>query len=293
MQRYLTISAAVVLLLIGGPAALPAQDPDSHHPIVDSIAVEGNARLTAAQIIGTAGIIVRQPINYRDIQRAITALFRTGQFDDVQVEQRTVGGKLILVIKVKERPVLERWAVRGVGPAVRGRRSRGGCGSPRDGRSTGTRWSSRGRPSTRCTTTRATTRRRSKALELPQDNGQVRVVFDVNEGERVAISQVAVDGNKQFSDETVVGHMATQPEGFWWFQKGEYDEEKLDQDLRERLPQLVRRPRLRRLPGDPGLAGSRPRGGQGGAPSDRSTKGSRTRSAPSTWRATAASPATS
>ena len=123
------------------PAALRAQEPRRLRP-VDSIAVEGNSRLTASQIIGTSGIIVRQPINYRDIQRAITSLFRTGQFDDVVVEQRNVGGRLILVIKVKERPVLEKWAVRGVsrvsegdvkgrvkligGPAARPERRRAG-----------------------------------------------------------------------------------------------------------------------------------------------------------------------
>ena len=30
--------------------------------------------------------------------------------------------------------------------------------------------------------------------------------------------------------------MTTKPEGFWWFQKGEYDEDKLEQDVREKLP---------------------------------------------------------
>ena len=75
-----------------------------------------------------------------------------------------------------------------------------------------------------------------ETLELAQDNGRVRVVFDVDEGERVAISQVVVDGNRKFSDKQVVKHMATRPEGFWWFQKGEYDERKVDQDVRERLP---------------------------------------------------------
>ena len=64
----------------------------------------------------------------------------------------------------------------------------------------------------------------------------MRVVFDVDEGQRVAISQVVVEGNKHFSDKQVVKHMATRPEGFWWFQKGEYDERKVDQDVRERLP---------------------------------------------------------
>ena len=58
----------------------------------------------------------------------------------------------------------------------------------------------------------------------------------MNEGQRVAISQVVVEGNKHFSDKQVVKHMATRPEGFWWFQKGEYDERKVDQDVRERLP---------------------------------------------------------
>jgi outer membrane protein insertion porin family len=236
MQRFRPFLAAVVLLL-GGPAALVAQEPQQEQapPIVDSIVVEGNARLTPSQIIGTAGLVVRQPINYRDIQRAITNLFRTGQFDDVVVEQRTAGGKLVLAIKVKERPVLERWAVRGADRlsegAVKGRVKL-----------------VEGRPLDRNAVEQSRASIDSlykdagyyaaqvKTLELPQDGGKIRVVFDVNEGSRVAISQVNVEGNKRFNDKTVVGQMSTRPEGFWWFQKGEYDEDKLEQDVREKLP---------------------------------------------------------
>ena len=64
----------------------------------------------------------------------------------------------------------------------------------------------------------------------------MRLVFDVQEGDRVAIGQVVIDGNKRFDDKAVVKHMATRPEGFWWFQNGEYDDRKVDQDVRERLP---------------------------------------------------------
>ena len=111
MRRFLpTLTAS--WLLLGGRAVLTAQNAPP--PSVDSIVVQGNQRLSPSQIIGTSGIIVHQPINYRDIQRAITALFRTGQFDDVLVEQRNVGQRLVLLIRVKERPVLEKWAVRGV-----------------------------------------------------------------------------------------------------------------------------------------------------------------------------------
>ena len=292
MQRYLTISAAVVLLLVGGPAALPAQTPTPTNPIVDSIAVEGNSRLTASQIIGTAGIIVRQPINYRDIQRAITALFRTGQFDDVKVEQRTRDGKLLLVFRVKERPVLERWAVRGVDQLS-------------EGTVKGRVRLSEGRPLDRNAVEQSRASIDSlyneagyyaaevKTLELAQDNGQIRVVFDVKEGDRVAISQVDVEGNQKYSDEAVVGNMATKPEGFWWFQKGEYDEEKLDQDLREGLPQWY---------ADRGFVDFQVTEDslvpdtsvwEGGSPSQGGRGASSTRWAPSTFRETGGSPATS
>jgi outer membrane protein insertion porin family len=221
------------LLLFGGPAALIAQEPTP--PAVDSIVVEGNSRLKPAQIIGTSGIIVHQPVNYRDIQRAITSLFRTGQFDDVLVDQKNVGGHLILVIRVKERPVLEKWAVRGVS-----RVSEGDVKSRIQ--------LTEGRPLDRNAVEQARAGIDSlykhqgyyastvKVRQLPQESGKVRVVFDIEEGNRVAISEVVVDSNKHFSDKAVVKHMATRPEGFWWFQKGEYDERNVEQDVRERLP---------------------------------------------------------
>jgi outer membrane protein insertion porin family len=234
MQRFLSMAAAVALLL-GTPAALHAQDEQP--PTVDSIAVVGHGRLTASQIVGTSGLIVKQPVNYRDIQRAITALFRTGQFDDVLVKQeRSAGGDgITLLIQVKERPVLERWAVRGVERVS-------------EGEVKGRVRMSEGRPIDRNAVEQSRAAIDSlykhdgyysaqvKTLELAQDNGKIRVVFDVDEGERVAISQVIVNGNRKFSDKQIVKHMATRPEGFWWFQKGEYDERKVDQDVRERLP---------------------------------------------------------
>jgi outer membrane protein insertion porin family len=237
MQRFRPFRAAVALLL-GGPAALAAQEPQGEPvapPIVDSIAVEGNSRLTPSQIIGTAGLVVRQPVNYRDIQRAITNLFRTGQFDDVLVEQRTVGEKLVLALKVKERPVLERWAVRGVDRVS-------------EGSVKGRVKLVEGRPLDRNAVEQSRAAIDSlykhagyyaaqiKTLELPQDTGRVRIVFDVKEGSRVSISEVNVEGNQRFNDKSVVSHMSTKPEGFWWFQKGEYDEDKLEQDVREKLP---------------------------------------------------------
>jgi outer membrane protein insertion porin family len=232
MQQLLPMAAAVALLT-GVPAALLAQDQQP--PTIDSIAVVGNGRLTASQIIGTSGLVAKQPVNYRDIQRAITALFRTGQFDDVLVEQQPFRDGLMLTLKVKERPILEKWAVRGATKLS-------------EGEVKGRVKLTEGRPIDRNAVegSRASIdslykhegyyNAQVKVLELPQADSRLRLVFDVDEGQRVAISEVAIDGNEHFSDKQVVKHMATRPEGFWWFQKGEYDERKVDQDVRERLP---------------------------------------------------------
>jgi outer membrane protein insertion porin family len=232
MRRFLSI-AATLFLVISSRTPLAAQDAGP--PSVDSIAVLGNQRLTAAQIIGSSGLIVHQPINYRDIQRAITALFRTGQFDDVLVEQRNIAPKLILVIQVKERPILEKWLVRGV--------ERVGEGTVK-----GRVHLTEGRPLDRNAVEQGRAAidslykhqgyygSRIKIVQLTPQPGKVRVVFDIQEGERVAISQVVIDGNKHFTDKAVVKHMTTHPEGFWWFQKGEYDDRTVEQDVRERLP---------------------------------------------------------
>ena len=52
----------------------------------------------------------------RMVQRAIQALFASGQFDDVRVEQRQAGSTFILIVIVNERPLLERWTLKGVEP---------------------------------------------------------------------------------------------------------------------------------------------------------------------------------
>ena len=63
------------------------------------------------------------------------------------------------------------------------------------------------------------------------------VTYTIVEGERVAISMVEIEGEKgKYTDGDIVKHMGTQPEGFWWWQKGAYDEDVLEGDIRERLP---------------------------------------------------------
>jgi outer membrane protein insertion porin family len=206
-------------------------------PAADSIAVVGNRRNTAAAIIQNSGLIAGRPLNYRDIQRAIQQLYSTGQFDDVQITQaQDRAGKFTLTIHVRERPQVVKWAVRGV--------QRLGERSVRDKIQV-----AEGRPLDPAAVERSRARidsmyrakgyylARTRALYVyERDSAAVRVIFDVEEGRRVVISQVQIDGNTHFLDDQLVGVMKSRPEGFWWFQSGDYDEDKLAEDLRQKLP---------------------------------------------------------
>src|SRR5205814_6566050 len=70
------------------------------------------------------------------------------------------------------------------------------------------------------------------------DSARLRVIFDVDEGRRVAVARVQVEGNTHLVTDRLVGQMKTRPEGFWWFRSGEFDDEKLREDLQERLPKF-------------------------------------------------------
>ncbi len=231
VRGFLAI-ALLAAALAGGARGAAAQEVPA--VVVDSLAVEGNTRLTTSQVLGTAGIPRGAPVNYRDIQRAITALMSTGQFDDIVVEQREDAGRLVLVFRVVERPLLQRWAVRGA--------ERIPPGTVRDRVTL-----QEARPLDRNALARSVLAidslyrdrgyyaARVEPVIQPAEGG-VRVLFDILEGNRVAVSRVEVEGNERFDDGEIVGRMATKPEGFWWFRKGEYDEDRLETDLRDRLP---------------------------------------------------------
>jgi len=204
--------------------------------VPDSIAVIGARRVQPAVILQTAGLVPGRRVTYRDIQRAIQAVFATGQFDDVRVEQDTANGKQTIVVRVRERPLLIKWTVRGV---VR----------LSEGSVKGKVQLSEGRALDPAAVARARGRIDSlyhaqgyylARVQVKQvyeaDSQAVRVIFDVDEERRVAIARVSVDGNEAFTDDQLVSHMETRPEGFWWFESGEFSDEHLRGDMQEKLP---------------------------------------------------------
>ncbi len=234
MSRFARFLLLPALLLLARSASA-AQDPQAQAPLIDSLVVEGPVRNSPRQVLDVAQLRRGEPAAYRNIQRAVSALFASGQFDDVRVEQRTAGQSLVIAVIVKERPLLQHWTLRGVERVEEGAVRRKVSLNA-------------GRPLDRAAMERSrhaidsVYRKKGyyaaqvKVLELPQEGNQVRVVFDVEKGKRVAVGQVVIEGNERFKDAEVVEGLATRPEGFWWFRKGEYSEERVEEDVRENLP---------------------------------------------------------
>jgi outer membrane protein insertion porin family len=241
VTRRLRVPVAAAVLL-ACPAVARAQDQaPPPPPVPDTIVVEGNRRVPATTVLITAGFVARRPLSFRDLQRGIQALYGTGHYDDIQVREETVGGQARLVVSVRERPLVVRWAVRGVERL-------------REGRVKELVVLPEGRPLDPAAVARSRARidslyhaqgyylvRVRSLYAYEPESTQVRVVFDVQEGSRVAIARVEIEGNTRFSDAEIVGTMRSRPEGFFWFQRGEFEDDKLAEDVQQRLPEFYGR----------------------------------------------------
>ena len=178
------------------------------------------------------------PINYRALDRALRAIYATNQFEDVQARCEIAAdtSRALLVFLLKERPLLQ-----GVEVAGTDRVSKSEVRDRID--------LLIGRPVDPAMIARSVQRIDSLyqsegyylAIVKPETtyvNGQVSLLFRIDEGKRLAVSGVDVTGNSGLSDKDVVEAMETKPEGFFWWKRGELDADKFAGDVGERIPAL-------------------------------------------------------
>lgn len=234
------LSFVLLALCVAGATARAQQVPVTGPCATpDSVAFRGNQRITDALLRGDAGITPGTALNYRTLQRAIKQLYATSQFDAISVvcePAAAPGGKTILAFIVKERPILGDVEVTGpsrVSPGSVKERVDLLIGRPVDPAQVAT------------SVARIDSLYQSEGYYLARvrvdtttQNGTTRLTFVVDEGRRLAISGVRVDGNRALSDNAVVSAMATKPEGFLWWKRGEFDEDKFASDLTEHVPDL-------------------------------------------------------
>jgi outer membrane protein insertion porin family len=243
-------SAAGGLVLTGLILGLAAVEPaaaqiqlDQSSVRVDSVVVVGNQRHSANIIITRSGLragnVVRQP----QIQDAIRRLFSSGDFSDVEigVAESDDPERGVFYIRVEERPYITQYAFRGLErvdeDVIRdtvGLANNSPLDPSRIGRARVTALellSNEGFP-----TASVDTLIRPDAA-FPSD---FLVVFDVDEGPRLGVTAITFDGNEAFTDGELRAAMATDEEGFFWFDSGELKKDEFRRDLTERLPDFYR-----------------------------------------------------
>jgi len=234
-----TLLPLVLALAFASASARAQQQPENSPCLVpDSVAIRGNARVSLSTIQGDIGISRGDTLNFRVLQRAIRNLFATGQFSDVQsacaVDRSS--GRATVVFTVTERPVLGGFSVKGTDVVSEGSvrdRITLESGQPLD-------------PAALTTSVqRIDSLYESKGYYLARVRPETTVVndtthitFDIEEGRRLAISGVEIKGDTNVREGAIVGAMKTKPEGFWFWRKGEFDEEKFNADLGERIPKV-------------------------------------------------------
>lgn len=247
-HRAAALAAALFISALILPArTLLAQEPtraaaSEREVLIEHILIEGNERVSAATIQGESGIRPPQRITYRDTQRALRRLWATGHFRDIQFALEAppegVGGEAVLVIRVEEHPQVAAIEFRGLNEVS--------AGAIRD--SAGLKAHAPVTPAQIAEaeyTVRSLLARKGFRLEsishrieeIPGLPGDLRLIFDVDEGQRVAIADIVFEGNEALSDKELRNVLGTKSEGFLWFRTGRYDEEKLREDLRLKLPE--------------------------------------------------------
>lgn len=220
------------------PGAAPL-DTAARCAVPDTVIVRGLARVAPATALGDIGISPRTQIGTPQLQGAIRRLYATGAYDDVRAncELSADARRAALVFQLRERPLLGSVTVVGTrgqdGTAARGKVDLL-VGQPVDP-------SKVARAVDRIDSVyqaRGFYLARIRPESTYTADGRLRLVFRVDQGSRLAVSGVRVNGNTKLSDKAVVSAMKTKPEGFLWWRKGKFDEEALAGDVAERLPAL-------------------------------------------------------
>ena len=221
------------------PTGVAAQLPQTGLVVVDTVVVEGNStRIQEQSIVALFGVQPGTEVMYRDVQRGMKELMRSGQFKDVVVRARGTS-PLELVIQVEEQARVRAVRMNGL-EHVSSREVRdttqlrpGFPFNPQrilDAKAyIRSELAADGIPFVEIT---------ERVEQVPGGDNEVDVILDVVEGHRVTIAHMEFIGNERLADDQLRGAMSIKSEGFWWFRSGSFDELRLIEDLAVKLPQL-------------------------------------------------------
>ncbi len=223
-------------LLLAAAAPLWSQQGAAPAVVVfDSVSVTGNVRVATPVILSELGIRPGDETNLTDIQRGIQRIFATGQFDDIRAYAGRANGREVLIVEVVERPFIVGISFQGSQHISSGA-IRDTSGLERDAPLNPNAVHQAKYHIRDELAGRGYVRAQVDTLLIPTDRpGEYRLIFEVTEGRRLVVASIEVEGNEFLSDYDIIGAMDIKPEGFFWWQTGEFQQEEYDYDREVRL----------------------------------------------------------
>jgi outer membrane protein insertion porin family len=236
-----TLSIAAILYLLTGPAlARAAEEPaaaapspaTSSGPTIAAIEVEGNRRVEVDAIKGAMVSKVGMPIDGKAIQQDVRSVMKLGYFADVSIEEKGPPEKLVLVVKVVEKPSVQDYRIEGNDEI--------GSDDFKDAIEV-KRYAILDAAAVRKTVKKMQEKYTEKGFYLAEvtsrveerPDNQVVVVFVVNERAKVQVRRVHFVGNERVAKEEILPFLQTQEGSFLAFlsSAGTYKEESFQRDL--------------------------------------------------------------
>jgi outer membrane protein insertion porin family len=195
-----------------------------------AIVVEGNRRVEAETIRSYFQLNAGERLDSYKIDQALKALYATGLFADVRINQ--AGGRL--VVTVVENPVINRVAFEGNSKLKDDQLASEVQSKPRGTLS---------RPTVQADVQRIVeiyrrngrfdARVEPKIIELP--NNRVDLVFEIKEAEKTGVKKIIFVGNKAYRDQRLLDEIKTNETSWFWivafFQTADiYDPDRIEAD---------------------------------------------------------------
>ena len=196
---------------------------------IKDIRIDGLERISKGTVLNYLPATVGDRLDDKRSAEIIRALFKTGFFDDIQLESDND----VLVVKVKERPSIATLTLTGnkdieTDQLLDGLKNIGlaegrvfnRSALDRVERELERQYYSRGKYSVRV-----------KSKVIPVSNNRVDIQIDINEGKVAKIREINIVGNKVFDDETLLDGMSLKASPHLFSSADQYSKQKLAADL--------------------------------------------------------------
>jgi len=230
---------AIIFLPLALEQGLLAQTAEQK--IVD-IQVEGNKRVADQRILSAAQINFGDQYSIFTIRKAMINLWETSLYSDVKILAEELPNGLRIIIRVVENPIISKLTISGTKKIkeadVRNAISLrvGGLYSPSKIQEAKNKivelYQKKGFYNTQI----------EPEIDESKSAGRTEIILNIKEGQKIRITKVEFEGNKNFSGKKLSGALSTKAKSWiLLWRSGGYNEEKFQKDLTEKLPKFYKK----------------------------------------------------